>query len=289
MVEKTKGKCIIMSFFRYPGGKRKLRDTIAKRLKEYYQAEDLQYREPFFGGGSIGMCLLKDVKPSSMWINDFDIGIYCIWMSVCHYPAELCDRINSFHPKKDDFHTFRKELTTLKHLPIDAAEVVDIGFKKIAIHQISYSGLGTKSGGPLGGEKQESEYKIDCRWSPPHMTKQIKHLSEILGPPLKLSITAVDFKDTIADTSEKALLYLDPPYYVKGNDLYQCAFTLDDHIRLALALRDTKHKWLLSYDDCPEVRALYKWATIEPLSVKYSITTARTKSELLIYPNDIHT
>jgi DNA adenine methylase len=116
------------------------------------------------------------------------------------------------------------------------------------------------------------------------MTKQIKKLSEILGPPLKLRITTAEFKETILDTSEKALLYLDPPYYTKGNDLYQCAFTLDDHIRLALALRDTKHKWLLSYDDCPEVRALYKWATIEPLSVKYSITTARTKSELLIYP-----
>ena len=273
-----------MSFFRYPGGKRKLRETIAGRLKDYYQTEDLQYREPFFGGGSIGMCLLKDVHPSSMWINDFDIGIYCIWVSVCHYSAELCDRINSYHPKKDDFHTFRKELTTLKHLPVDATEVVDIGFKKIAIHQISYSGLGTKSGGPLGGEKQESIYKIDCRWSPTHMTKQIKRLSEILGPPLKFRITAADFKETILDTSEKALLYLDPPYYAKGNDLYQCAFTLDDHIRLALALRETKHKWLLSYDDCPEVRALYEWATIEPLSVKYSITTARTKSELLIYP-----
>ena len=30
-------------------------------------------------------------------------------------------------------------------------------FKKLAIHQISYSGLGTKSGGPLGGEKQQSK------------------------------------------------------------------------------------------------------------------------------------
>jgi len=46
---------------------------------------------------------------------------------------------------------------------------LDVGFKKLAIHQISYSGLGTKSGGPLGGKSQESIYKIDCRWSPKHI------------------------------------------------------------------------------------------------------------------------
>jgi hypothetical protein len=86
----------------------------------------------------------------------------------------------------------------------------------------------------------------------------------------------------------------DPPYYVKGGDLYQHGFTVADHERLAVALKETKHAWVLSYDDCFEVRRLYDWACVEPLEVSYSITAtkdketghrlSRTKSELLICP-----
>ena len=106
--------------------------------------------------------------------------------------------------------------------------------------------------------------------------------------------THLDFADVIQDTSCGSLLYLDPPYYIKGNDLYQHGFTVEDHERLAIALKNTTHAWVLSYDDCPEIRRLYQWARVEPLDVNYSITAlkdkqtgeriSRTKSELLIGP-----
>ena len=60
----------------------------------------------------------------------------------------------------------RTNCWTITAMPDDRGRIVDIGFKKLAIHQISYSGLGTMSGGPLGGAGQKSQYKIDCRWSP---------------------------------------------------------------------------------------------------------------------------
>ena len=47
-------------------------------------------------------------------------------------------------------------------------------------------------------------------------------------------------------------------------------------------LKSTPHKWLLSYDDCKEIRELYSWAKIEELDVKYSISGATKKGELLI-------
>jgi DNA adenine methylase len=98
-----------------------------------------------------------------------------------------------------------------------------------------------------------------------------------------------DFADLIEDESCNALLYLDPPYYRKGNELYQHGFSANDHERLAMALQKTKHAWVLSYDDCYEIRQLYRWACVEPLDVNYSITAtkgglSRTKSELLIVP-----
>ena len=80
----------------------------------------------------------------------------------------------------------------------------------------------------------------------------------------------------ISDAEHRSLLYLDPPYFDKGNDLYQHGFERKDHERLAEALQNTNHTWVLSYDDCPEVRELYEdWASVEPLNVNYSITATK--------------
>ena len=47
------------SFFRYPGGKAKLRKIIVRKLGEQYEALGTveEYREPFWGGGSVGLHL----------------------------------------------------------------------------------------------------------------------------------------------------------------------------------------------------------------------------------------
>jgi DNA adenine methylase len=93
-----------------------------------------------------------------------------------------------------------------------------------------------------------------------------------------------DFAELIIDTSKNAVFYLALPYYVEGNALYQHGFSKDDHLRLAELLKTTEHLWVLSYDDCPDVRALYHWAQIMSVSVNYSITGARRDHELLICP-----
>jgi DNA adenine methylase len=231
-----------------------------------------------------------------LWINDKDIGIACLWTSVIRHPDEFKKRVRTFTPSVEAFHELRQELTNVCATPDEPARIVDIGFKKLAIHQISYSGLGTKSGGPLGGAGQKSRYKIDCRWSPDYICKKVDRLHDLFAAVEVRGncCTNLDFTDMIEDTECPSLLYLDPPYYVKGNDLYQHGFTPGDHQRLADALRRTEHAWVLSYDDCPEVRRLYGWACIAPLDVNYSITAtkdrdtgerqSRTKTELLICP-----
>ena len=59
-------------------------------------------------------------------------------------------------------------------------------------------------------------------------------------------------------------------------------FSKPDHIRLARLLRRTHGHWLLSYDDCPEVRSLYDWAHIVSIQATYSLVGPRQKTELLI-------
>src|SRR5262249_51907142 len=78
-----------MSFFRYPGGKSKLQDDIVKRLAEA-NPSGLEYREPFFGGGSVGLKLLADASSSTrIWINDKDVGIACLWTAVIRHHEDL--------------------------------------------------------------------------------------------------------------------------------------------------------------------------------------------------------
>jgi DNA adenine methylase len=269
-------------FFRYPGGKSKLRKQIVSKLKEVAVYDNLEYREPFFGGGSIGLLLLEEkLDLQKIWINDFDLGISALWTTLISRPDLLKMHVEKFQPSIEMFDEYKLELTsTPSPKLISDTDIANFGFKKLAIHQISYSGLGTKSGGPLGGRDQKSNYKIDCRWSPKYICKKIDILHQRFSRlAVRNSIcTNLDFSELINDNTNNAIIYLDPPYFVKGNDLYQHGFAENDHIRLADCLRNTKHQWVLSYDDCPEIRKYYEWANIEEINgVNYSITATKDK------------
>ena len=118
-----------MSCFRYPGGKSKLRDEIAKRLAEQANHEGLEYREPFFGGGSIGLKLLSDNSDiTKVWINDKDIGIACLWTALINYHEDFKDRTRSFIPSVSGFYALQDELTNISSMPVQRAKIVDLGF-----------------------------------------------------------------------------------------------------------------------------------------------------------------
>lgn len=282
------------SFFRYPGGKGKIIDNILPHLK-VYETMDLEYREPFFGGGSVGLNVIDKRFANKIWINDKDIGVACLWTCVMSYPKELKKMVMDFQPSIKSFDKYKEDLLIKPDLESEES-VIQHGFKKLAIHQISYSGLGTKSGGPLGGRDQRSKYKIDCRWSPSYICKKINIWNEKLKNVKirKKRCTSCDFEKIIKRKGD-CVIYLDPPYYEKGADLYQCSFNESDHVRLSNVLKECTNPWILSYDDCEEIRKLYSWAVIQELNVNYSITSlknketderiATKKTELLICTN----
>ena len=276
-----------MGFFRYPGGKRKLSKLILPKIKSAFENDSnlVEYREPFFGGGSIGLEVLNfNVK--SFWFNDYDYGIHCLWHSVINYPDELKTLVLEFKPSVALFYKIKEELSNNNLSSLSEKDKILFGFYKLAIHQISYSGLGVKSGGPLGGKKQKSKYNISCRWSPQYISKKIDFYNKSfnINNIKNFTCSCFDFSNLIIDNNSNSFLYLDPPYFVKGNELYQFSFSTEDHLRLRNFLSQTKHKWLLSYDLCDEVINLYKnISNIERVSgVNYSINTSRKKFELLI-------
>ena len=55
---------------------------------------------------------------------------------------------------------------------------------------------------------------------------------------------------------ENSFFYCDPPYFT-SEYMYDCDFVWDDHVRLFQTLHDIKGKFLVSYNDCKEIRELY--------------------------------
>ena len=51
--------------------------------------------------------------------------------------------------------------------------------------------------------------------------------------------------------------YLDPPYF-STEDMYAVEFTWEDHVRLWDTVAAMQGRFLLSYNDCPEIRQLYE-------------------------------
>ena len=271
-------------FFRYPGGKRKLTSQIMPTIEKLHKERSGNgYSEPFFGGGAVGIEFMKNRNEiDSISINDKDIGLSCLWTCVIKYPEELKRKILRFKPSIDGYYAAKIKLLAVEERDEDNAFCLQYGFMKLAIHQISYSGLGTKSGGPLGGKEQKSKCKIDSRWSPLTICKKIDALHAMFASKsiAKNSCTCLDFEEVIARQDSNTLMYLDPPYYAKGNALYQHGFLEEDHRRLANLLNDSNAPWVLSYDDCETIRELYEWANIQVVEADYSIAnTAKQRAD----------
>ena len=84
---------------------------------------------------------------------------------------------------------------------------------------------------------------------------------------------------------DPALVYLDPPYFDKGRLLYMNSFTAEDHERLGKLMQNQKIRWVMTYDDCPEIRRIYAWANCREFRLKYSAYEARSGGEVLIWPD----
>ena len=85
--------------------------------------------------------------------------------------------------------------------------------------------------------------------------------------------------------------YADPPYF-STEDMYAVGFNWNDHVRLRNTLAEIKGKFLLSYNDCPEIRELYKDFSLFDFSRTHSMAqryeAGKEFKELLIGNYDLY-
>jgi DNA adenine methylase len=280
---------------RYPGSKAKLVDQILARLPDnllhplWTAGSGVEYCEPFFGAGAVGIEILRRLagygKPIEVVLGDLDYGVVCYWNAIKSDPHQLAELVLSFEPAADRYYEFKEKDGQ------EDADPVLVGFRKLALHQMSFSGLGFKSGGPLGGRKAapDAPYNPACRWNPELLVAKILRINRLFARFPRLRVVKRDFVWHFNRCTPRTFFYLDPPYYEKGPALYKHAFDDADHVRLRGCLSRTQAAWVLSYDDHPRIRELFAGYQFEPVQVVYTTATARTprrpkNAEVLIYP-----
>lgn len=255
---------MIKSPLRYPGGKSKALDSISKLIPDFRE-----YREPFVGGGSV-FVYLKQKHPSKyFWINDIYKNLYHFWNECKENPKELINSILELRVKYPD----GKELYRFLLNNIDSFDDIKKAAAFFIFNRITFSGT-TESGGFSNAafHKRFTESSIE----------RVKSLSNIL---VNTNISNYDYEEVISTDGEDVFLFLDPPYYsATKSALYGKNGTLHktfDHERFANVMKDTKHKWLITYDDSDYIKDLFSFANIQPWDLTYGMRNVNKESNQL--------
>lgn len=273
---------LTLSPLRYPGGKTKLK----KYLVSLLELNNIHgtYIEPFAGGAGAALSLLFDEFVDEIVINDVDISIYALWHSILYQPEELCDKIIFTRITMDEWHK-QKLIQEKKH----NNNLLDLGFSTLFLNRTNRSGV--IKAGVIGGYEQSGNYKMDCRFNKNDIIKKIVQISNRSEQIHLYNLDCIEFFNQIANRFDNnSLVYLDPPYYNKGKELYTNFYTHDDHANLAnYVANNLNYPWITSYDDTPEIRRVYSEHNlrINEYSISHSAGKMHTGYEIMIYSNDI--
>lgn len=261
---------------RYPGGKQRLSPFIT----EIIQANNItggHYAEPYAGGAGVAIELLLTGKVSHIHLNDSDFGIYAFWYSVLYKTEELCKMIVSASMTIEEWRK-RKEIVK----KADKRRILEMGFSVFYLNRCNRSGV--LSGGVIGGLDQTGNYKMDARFSRNDLVRRIEAIAIHKD---KISISNLDaeyyIENYIPNLPTNSLIYFDPPYYQQGSNLYLNAYKKDDHCRLAKAIQQVTHKWVLSYDGVPDIVDLYKKRRHFLYDLQYSAAKVYKGKEVFIF------
>ena len=269
-----------MNFFktplRYPGGKQRLSPFIKEILAE--NRINGHYVEPYAGGAGVAIELLLSGNVEHIHLNDSDFGIYAFWHSVINRTEELCRLISSSTLNVEEW---RNRQAIVKKC--DKRKKLEVGFSVFYLNRCNRSGV--LSAGVIGGLNQDGNFKMDARFNKQDLIRRIETIATHGD---KISISNFDaeyyIENYIPNLPNNTLVYLDPPYYVKGSELYLNSYKHSDHARIAKTIqKEIKHKWVLSYDGVADILELYKKRRHFLYDLQYNAAKAYKGKEVFVF------
>jgi DNA adenine methylase len=241
------------SIFRYPGGKKRALKFITPF---WLKVSHDEYREPFVGGGSVYFSK-ENVKYN--WINDKD------------------EELMSFYKIIKNPESRELLINELIHLKVSKEQYTKFFFQKTNndfekakrfyfLNRCSFSGM-----------TRWNAYIGDSRYNIINTQEFIRDVGKKLE---KTKITNKDFEKVITQKSDNSVfMFIDPPYFQSRQiATYNEIFSENDHIRLAKLLKETKFKFLLTYDNCKFIKEIYSWCNFYERNWSYSLANSKVHS-----------
>lgn len=254
-----------ISPLRYPGGKSKICEYIYSKIQDLNKDT---FVEAFSGGGSVGLALLKSNVINNLILNDLDYGIYALFTLIKENPNVLIEKIKNYEPNHQDFFDYQKKIFD----KYKDCSMLESAWSLLLVNRLAYSGI--YKANPLGG-RRGTQNSLLQRWNPDGLINRINKIHSISE---HITVLNLDAKSLIEEVYWKpnTTIFVDPPYFNKGKDLYSCYYNEEDHIELSLLL-DSLHQgcpgadMILTYDNNKFIEEIYKYPSIEKVNRVYSI------------------
>lgn len=265
---------------RYPGGKTSLFRFFEKVIQEN-ELEHVTYIEPYAGGVGAGLALLILNKVDRIVINDYDIAIFAFWHSILNQTDAFVSMIEQTPLTVEEWER-QKQIYKAK----DSKDLLTLGFATFYLNRTNRSGI--LNAGPIGGKAQLGQWKIDARYNKDKLIARIRLIATFRANITVLNQDGADVIQAYAD-DETSFFYVDPPYYVKGSQLYLNSFKHEHHERLAGVLnQNSRCRWVLTYDDVEQIRDLYANRRQDTFTLNYSAHHSSPKgSEIMVFSDDL--
>jgi DNA adenine methylase len=257
-----------ISPLRYPGSKRRLSGYIEGIIRTNHLQPEL-FVEPFAGGASVALQLLKRRVVNKIGLIEKDPLVASFWKVVFFDTTWLIKQIQEIDVTIERWHDFKAKESKLQ---TDRERALACLF----LNRTNFSGFMARNVGPLGGRKQASKYKIDCRFSRDTVIKRIEQLSAFEN-----NVSFVwnscwsEGLNRIREQQqqnqlphENILFYFDPPFFEQAKQLYAFYFNETDHQLLRDAILTLQEPWILSYDSVEKVKELYRSANSNSVHIE---------------------
>jgi len=240
------------------------------------------YVEPYAGGAAVAWELLLTGVVRRVAINDISRPVYAFWHSVLEQTDALSALIN-------DTPINLENRDRLKSVLSDSSEVsdLDLGFAMFFLNRTHRSGI--LNGGVIGGRDQTGKWKIDARYNKNDLIRRIQRIAAVRRRIELTNLDAVNFvKTKNSGWPAKTLVYLDPPYYEKGNQLYYDYYSDKDHLEVAQAVRSLRNiPWLVSYDDVRPIQEMYCGTQTLQYTIGYSARNVLRGREAMFFSDGL--
>ncbi|MFZ6864368.1 DNA adenine methylase [Undibacterium sp. Ji67W] len=273
-----------MAFYtplRYPGGKGKLAYYVKSIIKEN-NLIDGHYVEPYAGGAGVAIELLMQEYVRKIHINDIDPAVFGFWHSVLYETDALCKLIQDTPISMETWYRQKAIIADTSN-----TSPIELGFATFFLNRTNRSGI--LKAGVIGGKEQSGKWKMDVRYNKDDLLKRIVDIANFESRIILYNKDSAAFIRNIStEINANALVYLDPPYYVKGQGLYRNYYSHNDHVEIMQELKRSKiRNWIVSYDNASEIRDIYQDYRMIQYSLQYTAQQKKVGEEVMIFSNEI--